>query len=109
MIINRRTYYVNPGQFRPALTLMKEILKLTKEEFNQDFKILTPIYGSFGTIVVEFEFTDTAEQDKFSAIWYPKLEEKGWIVQWFQYVQSGTNELWTDSREPEPFKETKAT
>lgn len=104
MVINRRTYTVYPGQFREALTLMKEIQTHTRKEFNRDFKILVALYGPLGTIVIEFEYADTAEQEAFSNVWYPSLEAKGWIRQWFQFVQTGSSELWTDSREPDPFK-----
>jgi len=105
MLINRRIYHVYPGKFREALKLMKQMREIARTECNKDFKILVPIYGAFGTIAIELEFADAAEQDKFSACWYPMLEAKGWIVAWFQFVLDGTSELWTDSREPEPFKQ----
>jgi hypothetical protein len=103
MIINRRTYHIVPGKFRPALSLIKQIREITRMEFCRDFKILTPLYGAFGTIVLEFEYADSAELEQFTSQWYPFLEGGGWIVKWFELVQDGVNELWTDSRETELF------
>ena len=98
MIINRRTYYLYPGKFNEALALLKEIRELTKQHLSKDFRILTAIYGPFGTIVMEFEYENTHEQDKFSERWYPLLFERGLVEKWFSFVQSGTNELWQDNR-----------
>lgn len=98
MLINRRTYHVYPGKFREALSLMKEMREISRTQCNKDFRILTAVYGPFGTIVVEIDHANTAEQDEFSQQWYPALEEKGWIEKWFQMVLDGTNELWQDDR-----------
>ena len=56
-------------------------------EFNKDFRILTPIYGHISTIVLELEFADANEEDKFSHAWNPFLEGSGWITALFQYAQ----------------------
>lgn len=99
MIINRRTYHLCLGKFREALSLITQIRELSRMEFNKDFRILTPIHGHIGTIVLELEFADASEEAKFSQAWYPFLEDSGWIAALFQFVQSSVNELWTDTHE----------
>ena len=95
MIINRRTYTLYPSMFRQALALALEWKSLTKENLNKDIKVLTAAYGPFGTIVLEFEFEDRKEQDEFMGKWYSLITaERDMIKEWFEFVQSGTNELW---------------
>ncbi len=94
MIINRRIYHNVPGKFRDMLALAKEIRALTKEHFDKDIRIVTPMFGPFATLALEFDYEDVADMEKFGEGWYPLLEERGLIVKWFELVQSGTNELW---------------
>jgi len=98
MMINRRIYYLSPGKFNDALSIMKEIKELTKQHFNKDLKILTAIYGPFNTIVIELEYENAKEQEEFSKQWYPLLFEKALVDKYFDVVQSDTNELWQDNR-----------
>lgn len=93
-IINRRIYYLYPSKFREQLGLAREIQALTRQELGREMRILQAMYGPFGTIVLEFEFENAADQQKFLNAWHSMLRPTGLVEKWFHNVQSGTNELW---------------
>jgi hypothetical protein len=94
MLTNRRVYCLYPTKFRAQMKLAKDMRELTRKECSKDFRILTAGYGPFGTIVFEFDYESNTDMKAFSDVWYPMLEERNLITQWFESVQSGQNELW---------------
>jgi hypothetical protein len=103
MLIDHRTYRILSGHWNNALTLITQIRQLSRDQLQFNFEILSSHYGPFQTIALEFPFDNDEEQVPFfHEQFYPALNERGWLNEWFSHVMySDSHNLKTVDRDGE--------
>ena len=64
MYINRRTFNTKRGKQREAIALLLEAQALIPE---QPMRVIVPVFGTFDTLAVEFDFATLVDYERFWA------------------------------------------
>ena len=90
MLVNRRKFVVKRGKLNEAEKLLKTIVETSN--LPGVARIYIPEIAPFDAVVIEVEFEDWAQYNKFYAEWDPKEEL---IKKWFALTETGgTNQVW---------------
>lgn len=89
--INRRTFLTYPYQDAEAI----EILKIAQERSKHTFHVLTPVFGIFNQIIVDFDVPDMETYFEGWQGWGESPEGQEFLQRWQPLMQpGGANELW---------------
>jgi hypothetical protein len=86
MIVDRRTFIAKNGKQDELVEQIKKAAAYMP--FAASYRIYTPQYGQFGVVVLELEFKDLAECDRYWAGWTEKAPQTWWET-WFSLTENG--------------------
>jgi hypothetical protein len=91
MIVQRITVHIKPGKINEAVELAKQ----ARRRWSIPGRLYSSIYGTFNTVVLDFEAENQAELDKY---WEETFADEEWgafLAKWDAlHVAGDTNELW---------------
>ena len=86
MIVDRRTFMAKNGMVDEVVEQIKKAAGYSP--FTPTYRIYTPQYARFGGVVLEIEFKDLAECDRYWASWFEKTPQ-AWWDSWFSLTENG--------------------
>ena len=86
MIVDRRTFVTKVGKADELVEQIKQAAAYVP--FAAPYRIYTPQYGRFGDVVLEIEFKDLAECDRYWKGWLEKAPQAWWAT-WFSLTENG--------------------
>ena len=93
MLVNRRTFLVKRGHIDEAVELLKT--GADHLEAVPTFRVYGGYISPFDTVVLELEFENLTEYERFWTEWADAPESEVVLEKWLQITESGgTNEVW---------------
>jgi len=86
MIIDRRTHITKRGYEDEAVEIVKKGTAYVP--FTVPYRIYLPQVGPFNVVVLELEFKDLAEYDRFWTGWLEKAPQEWWDS-WMNATENG--------------------
>jgi hypothetical protein len=86
MVVDRRTFSVKPGKQDEVVELIKKAAFFSP--FTISYRIYTPYFARTDEVILEIEFQDLAECDRYWAGWLQKVTPE-WGASWNNLVETG--------------------
>lgn len=93
MLVHRQTFIVKPGKWEEAI----KVLKTGADHLDNrpPFRVYGSYIGNNDTIVLELEFENMTEYERFWNAWFAAPESAAVGEKWNQlHLPGGTNEVW---------------
>jgi len=86
MIVDRRTFSIKPGKQADVVDLIMKAAAFSP--FTISYRIYTPYFARNYEVILEIEFKDLAECDRYWAGWLQKVTPE-WSASWDNLVETG--------------------
>lgn len=92
MLVNRRTFMVKTGRVEEAAKLLKAGEKYHKHVPTN--RIYISDIGTYNQVVLELEFENMTEYERFWAEWEASPDLEAFMKKWHKVTKGGISEIW---------------
>jgi hypothetical protein len=86
MIVDRRTFVIKVGKQDEVVEQIKKAVAFSP--FKPTYRVYTPHFSHFDEVVLEIEFKDLAEFDRYWTGWMQKVTPEWWAA-WNSLIVNG--------------------